>query len=103
MIVFGRPEGILRVSANGGTPVLIVEAEEGEQVHGPQVLPGGEWVLFTATTVAGSNRWDEAQIVVQSLDSGERKVLLEGGSDARYLPTGHLVYALEGSTVCHGF
>ena len=96
MIVFGRPEGILRVSANGGSPVLIVEAEEGEQVYGPQVLPGGEWVLFTATTVAGANRWDEARIVVQSLNSGERKVLWEGGSDARYLPPGHLVYALEG-------
>ena len=96
MIVFGRPEGILRVSANGGTPILIVEAQEGEQVYGPQVLPGGEWVLFTTTTVAGTNRWDEAQIVVQSLESGERKILWEGGSDARYVPTGHLVYALEG-------
>jgi len=95
MIVFGRPEGILRVSANGGTPVLIVEAEAGEQVYGPQVLPDGEWVLFTATTVAGANRWDEAQIVVQSLNSGERRVLWEGGSDARYIPTGHLVFAVE--------
>jgi Tol biopolymer transport system component len=32
---------------------------------------------------------------VQSLESGERKILWEGGSDARYVPTGHLVYALE--------
>ena len=96
MFVFGRPEGILRVSAYGGTPALIVEAEEGEQVYGPQVLPGGEWVLFTVTTVMGANRWDEAQIVVQSLNSGARKVLWEGGSDARYIPTGHLVYALGG-------
>jgi WD40 repeat protein len=31
------------------------------------------------------------------LKSGERKTLLEGGSDARYVPTGHLVYALSGS------
>jgi len=103
MIVLGRPEGILRVSANGGTAELIVGVEEGEQVHGPQVLPGGEWVLFTATTVAGATRWDEAQIVVQSLESGERKVLWEGGSDARYLPTGHLVYALENVLYGIGF
>ena len=27
-----------------------------------------------------------------SLDTGERRVLVDGGSDARYLPTGHLVY-----------
>jgi serine/threonine-protein kinase len=31
------------------------------------------------------------------LRSGERKTLIEGGSDARYLPTGHLVYALGGT------
>ena len=94
-IVFGRPEGVFRVSANGGTPELIVEAEAGEQVYGPQVLPGDEWVLFSTTTGAGVTRWDEAQIVVQSVTSGERRVLVEGGSDALYLPTGHLVYALE--------
>ncbi len=94
-IMYGQPEGIMRVSANGGTPELVVPTEEGEQVHGPQMLPGGEWVLFTLTTASGLFRWDEAQIVVQSLDSGERKILWEGGSDARYVPTGHLLYALE--------
>ena len=94
-IVYGQPEGIMRVSANGGTPELLVPTEEGEQVHGPQMLPGGEWVLFTLTSVIAATRWDEAQIVVQSLESGERKILWEGGSDARYIPTGHLVYALE--------
>ena len=93
-IVFGRPEGVFRVSANGGTPELIVEAEADEQVYGPQVLPSGGWVLFTTTTVAGATRWEEAQIVVQSVSSGERRVLVDGGSDARYLPTGHLVYAI---------
>ncbi len=94
-IVYGQPEGIMRVSANGGTPELVVPTEAAEQVHGPQMLPGGEWVLFTLTSTSGPARWDEAQIVVQSLESGERKILWEGGSDARYVPTGHLVYALE--------
>ena len=94
-IVFGRPEGVFRVSANGGTPDLIVAGEADEQVYGPQVLPGGDWVLFTTTAGAGASRWDEAQIAVQSISSGERRVLWEGGSDARYLPTGHLVYASE--------
>jgi serine/threonine-protein kinase len=31
--------------------------------------------------------------VVQSLKTGERKTVIDGGSDGRYLPTGHLVYA----------
>jgi eukaryotic-like serine/threonine-protein kinase len=51
--------------------------------------------LFSVTKNLGPTRWDEAQIVVQSITSGERKVVVQGASDARYLPTGHLVYALR--------
>ena len=36
-----------------------------------------------------------AEIVAHSLESGERKVLWRGGSDARYVSTGHLLYALD--------
>jgi len=39
--------------------------------------------------------WDAAQIVAQSITTGERTVLIEGGHDGRYLSTGHLVYALN--------
>jgi serine/threonine-protein kinase len=95
-IVFGWAKGIMRVSANGGQPEVLVSAKDGELVYGPQVLPGGEWVLFTVATAATTDAWDKAQIVVQSLKSSERKTLVSGGSDGRYLPTGHLVYALGG-------
>jgi hypothetical protein len=64
------------------------------------VLPGGEWVLFTVATgdavTATAETWDKAQIVAQSLKSSERRTLVSGGSDARYVPSGHLVYALGG-------
>ena len=33
--------------------------------------------------------------MAESLTSGVRTVLLEGGTDARYVSTGHLVYALD--------
>ena len=46
---------------------------------------------------AGGRRWDKAQIVIQSLKGVQRKTLIEGGSDARFVPTGHIVYALAGS------
>lgn len=96
-ILFGQSgKGILRVSPNGGTPEVLVSLKDGEVAHGPQMLPGGRHVLFTLTTATGPNRWERAQIVVQSLASGERKVLIDGGSDARYVPTGHLAYALGG-------
>jgi serine/threonine-protein kinase len=54
-------------------------------------------VLFTLATGTARDRGDRAHIVVQSLKSSEQKLLIDGGSDARYVPTGHIVYALSGS------
>jgi serine/threonine-protein kinase len=96
-IVWGEgSQGIMRVPAEGGTPQRIASVKDGEVAHGPQILPGRN-LLFTLAAGATSDRWDKAQIVVQSLTSGERKTVVQGGSDARYLPTGHLVYALGGT------
>jgi serine/threonine-protein kinase len=84
--------GIWRVPGNGGTPETIIKMDAGQRAHGPQLLPDGRTVLFTVTQSAS---WDEAQIVVQSLESGIRKPIITGGTDGRYLPTGHLVYMLR--------
>jgi serine/threonine-protein kinase len=95
MIRYGQGlEGIWQVPATGGTPAQLIGVKEGELVHGPQLLPGGEWVLLTIRSPEVGS-WDQAQIVMQSLETGERIVLIEGGRDARYLPTGHLVYGLN--------
>jgi serine/threonine protein kinase len=87
--------GIMQVSANGGTPESLVKGsfadftKKGFPVF-PQMLPDGITLLFTnAFHRADTNN----QIVIQSLKSGDQKVLVSG-SDARYLPTGHIVYAL---------
>ena len=40
---------------------------------------------------------------MQSLATGERVVLIEGGRDARYVETGHLVYALNGVVTAVAF
>ena len=110
-ILFGQEQGakgILRVSANGGTPEVVVAVKGREDAHGPQLLPDGEHVLFTLATGTGASRWDTAQIVVQSLKTGERRTLVNGGADGRYLATGlgspqragreggHIVYGLSG-------
>jgi serine/threonine-protein kinase len=94
-IVFGQPQGIMRVSGEGGTPEMLVPMEKGEWADTPRMLPGGQWLLFSLTRGTGDTRWDVAEIVAQSLESGERRVLWRGGSDARYVPTGHLIYALD--------
>ena len=94
-ILFGQAGGIMRVSADGGTPEMIVPARNGEQIYGAELLPGGRAVLFSATNKAGPNRWDEAQVLVEELSSHKRTVVADGGSDPRYLKTGHVVYALR--------
>jgi hypothetical protein len=97
-IVFGLGSiGIMRVSANGGQPERLVSVKADELAHGPQMLPGGQAVLFTLAPGTGPDRWNKAHVVVQTLRSGERKTLIEGGSDARYVSTGHLVYAIGGT------
>ena len=103
-IVFGQgSKGIMRVSPNGGAPEVIVRVNDGEQAYGPQLLPGGQHLLFTLATGTALERWDSARIIVLSLTSGERKTLVEGGSDARYVSTGHLVYAISGSLFARPF
>jgi eukaryotic-like serine/threonine-protein kinase len=101
-IVYGADTGIWRVPARGGTPEQLVEISEGERAHAPQLLPGGDAVLFTLRPGTGSVQWRKSQIVVQSLRSGERK-MIHAGRDARYLPTGHIVYAADATLFAMGF
>jgi serine/threonine-protein kinase len=93
-ILFAQRAGIMRVSADGGTPELIVRAADGEEFYGPQMLPGGQSVLFTVTREHGIGRWDQGEIVVQSLSSNTRTVVVQGASAGRYVASGHLVYAV---------
>ena len=87
-VLFGQTQGIMQVPASGGTPELVIEADSALALAVPQLLPGGNAVLFTELGA------DRGQIAVHSFDSGERKVLLEG-EGARYVSTGHLVYLLD--------
>ena len=100
-IVFGHDFGVFQVSATGGAPELLVpvDTENGERAHGPHVLPDGRAVLFTLRHT-NSN---DSQIVVQSLATSERRPVIESGTDARYLPTGHLIYALAGNLLAVPF
>ena len=104
-IVFAQPvSGIMRVSANGGEPETIARVANDEAAFGPRLIDRGTAVLYTVSRSGqGFDRWDRAQIVVERIGSGQRKVVVRGGSDARYLPTGHLVYALASSVLAIPF
>jgi len=94
-IVFAQAsQGIFRVSANGGNPELLSAAKKDETVGSPQILPGGQAVLFS---IRHGTDADSDQVVAETLKSNSRKVLLREGASARYVPTGHLVYASAGS------
>jgi serine/threonine protein kinase len=94
-ILYTQTGGIWEVSENGGTPRRVIALKSDELAFRPQRLPGRDWILFTVTRTLGGSRWDMADIVVESVGTGERRVLRRGGSDGRYLPTGHLVYAYQ--------
>lgn len=95
-IFFGSTSmGIQRVPATGGIPeaVTSLDLQRGEVSHRfPQLLPDGKTLIFTVSTT-GMNSFDDAVIASQRLDTGERRILLKGGSYARYVPTGHLIFA----------
>jgi serine/threonine protein kinase/Tol biopolymer transport system component len=90
-ILVGYDTEILRVADVGGTPETIIQLDDGSIVYGPRLLPDGDTILYTAT--AGGD-WDNGEILAESLSTGEKKSLVTGGNDARYVATGHLVYAL---------
>ena len=86
-----------RVSADvGGKPQPVTTLAREEATHRwPQVLPGGKAVLYTAHTDIAT--FDEANIVIQPLPSGDPKIVQRGGYYGRYLPSGHVVYVHEGT------
>ena len=96
-IVFSPgPENVMRVSANGGEPAILVSRDSaaGETaVVYPNLLPDGDTLLFAVASGQGA---DDVKVVTQSISTGERRVLLPGGIPVRYLTTGHVVYMRKG-------
>ena len=90
--------GLQQVSAAGGEPTVLTkpDPERGEADHVyPQWLPGGEALLFTITSPTGNA--DAAQVAVLDVRTRESKVIVRGGSQAFYVPSGHLVYVAAGT------
>ena len=94
-ILIATEYGIQRIPGNGGEAETLIAAQEGEDLQGPSLLPGGEWVLFSVSE--GSGGWSDAQVVAQSLATDERRLLVPGGTEPRYVATGHLTFARDGN------
>ena len=92
----GLGGGLKRISASGGTPVSItqVDVTKGETDHRwPAFLPGSKVFVFA---IEKGKSADDAQIVAQRLDTGERRLLVQGGTFPQYVPAGYLVYVHGG-------
>ena len=90
--------GLQRVSSAGGEPTVLTtpDGQRGESDHlWPQFLPGSRAVLFTITTTKGGI--ETSQVAVLDLRTGAQKTLLRDGSQAQFVPSGHLVYAAAGT------
>ena len=92
---------LMHVSAAGGTAERLTTGlkitKEGTFEHShfwPQTLPGGKAVLFTIW-----NSQEDMRVEVYFLETGESKTLIERGCHARYLQTGHLIYAWGGDLI----
>jgi serine/threonine-protein kinase len=97
-ILFGiQGKGILRVAENGGAPEVLIDVPRDELSSAPQLLPDRQTVLFTLVNASAGISADDAQIVIQRVHSQNRQTLIHGGGDGRYLPSGHVVYAVGGT------
>ncbi len=91
---------LFTVSAAGGEPKALttMNTAGGERTHRwPTAMPGGKAVLFTVGNLSSPDNYDQADIDAVIVATGERKRVFRGASMARYVPTGHLLLAREGS------
>ena len=90
MIVFAPTlvSVLYQVPDAGGAPQPLTRFEKGEITHRwPEFLPGDKAVLFDGGTSLPSR-----QVVAQSIETGERRNVIQEGTQPRYALSGHLVY-----------
>jgi serine/threonine protein kinase/Tol biopolymer transport system component len=88
-----------RVRETGGAfePATELDAGRRERTHRwPHAIPGTDVVLFTVDTDASTEFYDDARIEALHAATGERRVVVEQTSRARFV-AGHLLFARGGS------
>jgi serine/threonine-protein kinase len=92
-IVFATTEGLYQVPDGGGEPRLLAKPDAGRKERAfawPQLLPGDKTVLLT---IVPEGAIGGARIATLEIAGGGiPRPVLEAGTAARFVPTGHLVY-----------
>ncbi len=92
--------GLVRVAVSGGPTTVLTTPDRGRgetDHYWPEILPGGRALLFTVIPLNTAGNPDASQVGLLDLQTGVRRILLNGGSHAHYLSSGHLVYAAGGT------
>ena len=89
---------LVRMPDTGGDPraLTVLDSTAAERTHRwPARVPGTEWILFTVGLKGSPGNYDDADIEVVSLRTGERRKITTG-SFARFAPDGHLLVGRAG-------
>jgi len=92
-ILFADNRGLLRVAADGGDPEILISPNRDDNEFAyasPQLLPDGHSILFTILAAASI---EGAQLAVLDTNTMTYRKLGPTGASARYVDTGHVVYA----------
>ena len=94
---------VARVAAAGGalTDVVVRDPAKAARLLLPHVLPDGKRLLWTM--MKSEEDWETATVVIRSLAGGDERVLIPNGTDARYIPTGHILYMKTGTLMAVPF
>ena len=95
--------GLARVAPDAGHAEVILKPDAARNESSylwPQVLPDS--ILFTVGTDSIAS-FNDARIFLAPRGRSGPKTLVTGGTDARYLPTGHLVYGYGGGLLAARF
>jgi Tol biopolymer transport system component len=96
--------GLFRVSSQGGSPVEMTKPDTSrfETSHRwPVFLPDGKHFLYLAANFTG--RQENNAIFLGSLDSPERKLLVNTSANAAFAEPGYLVYVRDKTLVAQSF
>ena len=86
-----------QVSDAGGARQPLTHLESDLNQRWPDWLPGGKSLLF------GGGAIGDPRVAVYSIATREQRNLIPGGTQPRYLPSGHLVYAQDGNLMAAPF
>ena len=96
MIVLGLNQGLMQVPADGGEPTPLFTPDDERRAWWPQVLPGGDAVLFTLTDPTPDGG-DLHLLALENGEPGEHRLVVPNAAKGRILDTGHLVFVRSGA------